>query len=114
MLRAQGLLSFGTVPAPPYIELIGMTLVNKTTHVLIAQLRNTSSSHCIVHSLPKVKSLSTLFIRAASKLLHVATWWEFYDRLHSLHALKVTFIILFETDLCLFWAECQGAVGHSL
>ena len=42
-----------------YIELIGVTLVNKIIQVSVVQFYNTSSVHCIVCSPPQVKSPST-------------------------------------------------------
>ena len=42
------------------IELIGMTLVNKTMQVSSIQLKRTSSAHRIVRLPPKVKSLFSL------------------------------------------------------
>ena len=41
-----------------FIEFISMTLVNKSIQVSSVQVNKTSSAHCIVRSLPQIRSLS--------------------------------------------------------
>ena len=53
-----------------FIEFIRVALVNTITQVPGAQFHNTSSVHCIVCSLPQVKSLSVT-IYPSNNLFHL-------------------------------------------
>ena len=52
-----------------FIEVFGVTLVQKVTQVSSVQLQNTPSVHCIVCSPPRVKSPVTAFFSKVLKVL---------------------------------------------